>query len=125
MLANVHHQITTREVLPRPYRFWYYLPDPPFRIQIVAASFQLELEHLISREASRSAILSGTVGTDVPLLCTFLEILSGNGLEYDSDDIDYNAPPRMCYHIDGEDLAEEAPELTPPDQSPRSHVAYL
>jgi len=48
------------------------------------------------------------VGTDVPSLCTFLEILSGNGLKY-------NAPLRMCYHIDYEDLAEEAPGLTLPD----------
>ena len=52
-------------------------------------------------------------GTDVPSLCTFLEILLGNGLEYDSDDIDCYAPPRMCYHIDGEVLVEEAPRLTP------------
>jgi hypothetical protein len=25
MLGNVHHQITTDEVLPPPDRFWYYL----------------------------------------------------------------------------------------------------
>jgi hypothetical protein len=61
-------------------------------------------------------------GTDVPSLRTFLEILSGNGLEYD---IDYNTPPCMCYHIDGEVLPDEAPRLTPPDQSPHSHMAYL
>jgi hypothetical protein len=125
MLANVHHQIATREVLPWPDPFWYYLLDLPFGIQIVVASFQQELEHLIIHEAPRSAILSSTVGIDVPLLRTFIEILSGNGPEYDSDDIDYNAPLRMCYHIDGEDLAEEAPRLTPPDQSPRCRVAYL
>ena len=51
MLANVHHQITTGEVLPSPDRFWYNLPNLPFGIQNVAESFQLELEHLISREA--------------------------------------------------------------------------
>jgi hypothetical protein len=62
----------------------------------------LKLEHLISHEATRSAILSGVAGTDVPSLRTFLEILSGNGLEYNSDDIDYDAPPRKCYYIDGE-----------------------
>ena len=56
---------------------------------------------------------------------TFLEILSGNSLEYDSDDIDCYAPPRMCYHIDGEVPANEAPKVMPPDQSPRSHVNYL
>ena len=39
MLANVHHQIATDEVLPSLDRFWYYLPDLPFRIQNVAASF--------------------------------------------------------------------------------------
>ena len=85
----------------------------------------MELEHLINCEAPWSAILSGTAGTDVHLLCTFLEILLGDGLEYDSDDIDYNAPPCMCYHIDGKDPTEEAPKLTPPDKSPLSHVAYL
>ena len=51
MLANVHHQITTGEVLPPPDHFRYYLPDLPFRIQNEAASFQLELEHLVSHEA--------------------------------------------------------------------------
>ena len=51
MLANVHHQIATGEVLLPPNRFWYYLPDLPFRIQSTAVSFQLELEHLISHEA--------------------------------------------------------------------------
>ena len=48
-----------------------------------------------------SAILSGVAGTDVPSLCTFLKILLGNGLEYDSDDIDCYAPPCMCYHTVG------------------------
>jgi hypothetical protein len=75
----------------------------------------MELEHLISCEALRSTILSSTVGTNVPLLHTFLEILSGNDSEYDSDDIDYNAPPHMCYHISGEVLPKVAPRLTPPD----------
>jgi hypothetical protein len=54
-------------------------------------------------------------GTDVPSLRVFLEILSGNGLEYDSDDIDYNDPPCMCYHIDGEVQPEEVPRFMPPD----------
>jgi hypothetical protein len=31
----------------------------------------------------------------------------------------------MCYHVHGDDLAEETPRLTPLDQSPHSHVAYL
>jgi hypothetical protein len=110
MLANIHHQITTGEVLLPPDCVWYYIS---------------ELEHLISHEAPRSAILSSMAGTDVPSLCTFLEILLGNSLEYDSDDIDYNAPPHMCYHIDDEDLAEEAPRLMPLDQSPHSRAAYL
>jgi hypothetical protein len=51
MLANVHHWIATGEVLPPPERFWYYLPYLPFGIQNAAASFQLELEHLINCEA--------------------------------------------------------------------------
>ena len=85
----------------------------------------MELEHLICHEASRSTILSGVAGTNVLSLRTFLDILSGSDSEYDSDDVGYSAPPLMCYHIDGEVLAEEAPGLTPSDQSPRSHAAYL
>ena len=52
----------------------------------------MEVEHLISHEASRSAILFGAARTNVPSLSTFLENLLGNDLEYDSDDIDYYAP---------------------------------
>jgi hypothetical protein len=59
-------------------RFWYYLLDLPFGIQNVAASFQMELELLISREALRSAILSDVTETNIPSLRTFLKILSGN-----------------------------------------------
>ena len=65
------------------------------------------------------------MGTDVPSLRAFLKILSRNDSEYDSDDIGYHAPPRMFYHIDSEVLPEEALRLTPPDQSPHSHVACL
>ena len=125
MLANVHHQNATGEVLPPSDRFWYYLPDLPFGIQNAAASFRLELEHLVSRETPQSTILFGAARTDVLSLCTFLEILSGNGLEYDSDDIDCYAPPRMCYYINGEVPTDEAPKLMPPDLSPRSHTNYL
>ena len=32
MLANVHHQIATGEVLPPLDHFWYYLSDLPFGI---------------------------------------------------------------------------------------------
>ena len=78
-------------------------------------SFQLKLEHLIRHKAPQSTILLGAVGTNVLSLRTFLEILLGNGLEYDSDDIDCYAPPCMCCHIDGEVPTEEALELTPPD----------
>jgi hypothetical protein len=39
MLANVHHQIATGEVLPLPDHFWYYLSDMPFGVQNAAASF--------------------------------------------------------------------------------------
>jgi hypothetical protein len=99
-------------VFPPPDWFWYYLLDLPFRM---AASFQLELEHLISHDTPRSAILFGATGVDVPSLCTFLEILSGNGLEYDYDGINCYAPPCMCYHIDGKVLSEEAPGPMPPD----------
>ena len=72
----------------------------------------MELEHVNSREAPQSAILSGIAGVDVPSLCTFLKILLGDGPEYDSDDIDCYAPPRMCYHIDGEAQPEDVPGLT-------------
>ena len=65
------------------------------------------------------------MGTDVPSLRTFLEILSGNGPEYNSDNIDYNTPPCMCYHIDGDILSKEALGLMPSDQSPHSCMAYL
>jgi hypothetical protein len=42
--------MTTSEVVLLPNHFWYYLLDLPFEIQNMAASFLLELEHLISRE---------------------------------------------------------------------------
>jgi hypothetical protein len=79
----------------------------------MAASIQLELEHHISYEVPWSTILSVIMGTNIPSLRAFLEILSGNNLEYDSDDIDYNDPPRMSYHINGKVQPEEAPELRP------------
>ena len=85
----------------------------------------MELEHLISCEAPRSAILSSMARTDVPSLRTFLKILSSNGSEYDSDDINCYTLPHMCYHINGKVLDEEAPRLTPMDWSPHSHAAYL
>jgi hypothetical protein len=42
MLANVHYQIITAEVLPLPDRFWYYLLDIPYGIQNALVSFQLD-----------------------------------------------------------------------------------
>ena len=69
--------------------------------------------------------MSDAMGTDVPSLCTFLEILSGNGPEYDSDGIDCYAPPCMCYHIDSEVSVDKVPELTLLDQGPRSHASRL
>ena len=59
----------------------------------------------------RGTFLFGMVGIDVPSLCTYLEILLGNGPEYDSDDIDYNNSPLMCYHIDDEVQPDEEPRL--------------
>jgi hypothetical protein len=85
----------------------------------------MELEHLISRKVLQSAILSSMVGTDILSLRTFLKVLLGNDSEYDSNDIGYHAPPCMCYHIDGKVLPEEVLELTPSDQRPSSHVAYV
>jgi hypothetical protein len=65
------------------------------------------------------------MGADVPSLRTFLKILSRNSLEYDSDDIDCYTLPRMCYYINGEVLANETPELTPPELSPHSLTNYF
>jgi hypothetical protein len=65
------------------------------------------------------------MGADVPSPHTFREILLGNRLEYNSNDIDCYASPRMCYHIDGKVPTKEVHELMPLDQSPRSHVNYL
>jgi hypothetical protein len=39
VLANVHHQIAIREVLPPPHHFWYCLLDLPFRVRCMAESF--------------------------------------------------------------------------------------
>jgi hypothetical protein len=125
MLANIYHQITTSEVLPPLDHFWYYLLNIPFGIHNATVSFQLELEHLVNREVPQSAILFGTVRVDVLSLCTFLEILSRNGLEYNSNDTDCYALPCMCYHIDGKVPIEEALELMPSDQSPRCRMNYL
>ena len=68
MLGNVHHKITTHKVLPPPNRFWYYLPDLPFGIQNTTMSFQLDLEHLISCNMTRGAILSSIIGSNIPSL---------------------------------------------------------
>ena len=65
------------------------------------------------------------MGTDVPSLHTFLEILSRNGPEYDSNDIDCYSLSCECFHIDGEILIDEAPKLTSLDLSPCSHAKYL
>lgn len=54
-----------------------------------------------------------------------LEIFSGNGLEYDSHNIDYYSSSRECFLIDGDNPADDAPELTSQDQSPRSRADYL
>ena len=47
MLANVHYQIITGEVVSPPDRLWYYLHDLVYGIQNAAMSFQLKLEHLV------------------------------------------------------------------------------
>jgi hypothetical protein len=108
MLANDHNQIATSEVLLPPKCFWYYLLDLPFGIQSIAGSFQMELDHLISWDAPRGAILSGAACADITSLDTFHEILSGNGLEYDSDDIDYYCPSHECFHIDYDNPINDA-----------------
>jgi hypothetical protein len=72
---------------------------------------QLELEHLISWEAPRGAILSGAAGTDVPSLHGFLEILLGNAPEYSSNNAGYYSPSCECFYLDGEVPADDALEL--------------
>jgi hypothetical protein len=66
MLVNVHHWTTTGKVLLPLDRFWYCPLDLPFGIRNAAVAFQMELEHLIIREAPWSPILSGAVGADAP-----------------------------------------------------------
>lgn len=44
-------------------------------------------------------ILLGTAGTNVPSLHNFLEILSGNGPEYASNNTGYFSPSCECYFI--------------------------
>ena len=71
-------------------------------------------------EAPRNAILSGTVGADVPSLCGFLKILSRCELEYYSDNVGYYS--HECFYLDGEVLTDGASELMPSDLSPTSHT---
>jgi hypothetical protein len=73
----------------------------------------------------RGTILSGAAGIDISSLRTFLKILSRNGPEYDSNGVDYYSPSRECFHIDGDNLANDASEVMLPDQSPHSHTEYL
>lgn len=86
----------------------------------MAPSFQLELEHLVSQEASRSIVLSGTAGIDVPSLSNFLEILSGYGSKYDSDDTSYYSPRHECLFLSGKAATTDATDLMPSDMSPTS-----
>jgi hypothetical protein len=125
MLVNIHHHIAAGDMLLPPDRFWHYLLDLPSRIWNAATSFQMELEHLIGREAPQSPILSGAAGTNVPSLRAFLESLLGEGPEYNSDSIYSDASSRMSYHISNDDQSEEATGLTPPNLSSRSRATYL
>jgi hypothetical protein len=58
-------------------------------------------------------------------ILSFLVILSGNGIEYDSNDLDYYALSHMCFHIDGNNPIDDAPELTSSNQSPCNRANYL
>jgi hypothetical protein len=73
----------------------------------------------------RGTILSGIAGIDISSLCTFLKILSGNGPKYDSNGVYYYSSSRECFHIDGDNLANDASEVMLLDQSPHSHTEYL
>lgn len=88
----------------------------------MAASFQLELAQLISQEASRGVILSGTAGTDVSSLHNFLKVLSGYAL-YDSNDASYFSP-HECFFIGDGAADNDTPRLMPPHLSPISHTSY-
>lgn len=124
MLASVHYQIATGEVLSPPDCFWYFLLDLPYGTPNVSSLFQLKLEHLVSREALHDVILSGASGTDVPSLRNFLEILSGLRPEYDSNDTGYFRPSRECFFIADGACIDTSPNLTPLDLSPTSPAAY-
>jgi hypothetical protein len=54
------------------------------------------------------------VGTNVPSLRTFFEILSGNYTVYDSDNIDYHSPCHLCFHINGDGPIDNPPKLMLP-----------
>jgi hypothetical protein len=67
----------------------------------------------------------GAAGTNVSLLRTFLKILSRIGPEYDSDEFDDYSPPRKCFHIDRDQVADDNVEVTPLDLSLSSHTTYF
>ena len=82
-------------------------------------------EHLINREALWSIILFGVAGTDVPSLHAFLEVISENGQEYDSDHAGNYSPLHECFLISDEHATDTASKLMPLDMSLTMSVAYL
>lgn len=85
-------------------------------------SFQLELGQLTSREVPHSVILSGAVGIDVPSLRNFLEILSGLGPEYGSNDVIDFPLPHECFFIGDSAGTNTASELMSPNLSPTNRT---
>ena len=57
-LANIHHQIVTREKLPPVPRFWCTIPNLPYRIRNAATIFQFKVTQLMSGRAPYGGVLT-------------------------------------------------------------------
>lgn len=80
----------------------------------------------MSQKELHGVILLGDTMTDVPSLCTFLEIFSGVDLEYDFDEVDdYSSARHTSFHLHWDKVADDDVEVMALDLSPTSHVAYL
>jgi hypothetical protein len=87
---------------------------------------QLELERLVSQKALHGVVLLGDTMTDVPSLCTFLEIFSRVDLEYDFDEAnDYSLAQHTSFCLHWDKVADDDVEVMALDLSPTSHVTYL
>jgi hypothetical protein len=125
MLASVHQWTTIGEVLLPLDCFWYCLPDLPFEIQNMVVSFQMDLEHLIIREALLSPILSGIVAADAPLLCAFFMTLQWSDPGHHSEDAKWDTTSHEHLRAEGNTPIRETCELTMLDLGPHCHANHL